>query len=92
LQEGLPALKELAEVYYSDDFAELRINRRVKLKAGIRMAQDYDWLEMTLDCDGMNPADLFELLASYRLKKHYHRLKTAVSFHWIHLILPWQPD
>ena len=75
LQEGLPALKELAEVYYSDDFAELRINRRVKLKAGIRLDQDYDWLEMTLDCDGMNPADLFELLASYQLKKHYHRLK-----------------
>ncbi len=75
LQDGLPALHELAEVFYSDDFATLHVNRRVRVKAGIRLNDDFDWLEMSLDCEDMSPTDLFDLLGSYRLKKRYHRLK-----------------
>ena len=75
LQDGLPELSELAEVYYSDAFSEINANRRVRVKAGIRLNDDFDWLEMSLGCDDMSPADLFDLLASYRLKKRYHRLK-----------------
>ena len=76
LQDGLPALKELAEVYCSDEFSALmRVNRRVKVKVGVRLNEDYNWLEMALDCEAMSPVELFDLLASYRVKKRYHRLK-----------------
>jgi len=75
LQEGLPALSESAEVFYSEDFSALQIARRVRVKVGVRLTEDYDWLEMVLDCEDMPSSDLFDLLASYRVKKRYHRLK-----------------
>ena len=75
LLEGLPVLCETAEVFSSDDFSSLRINRRARVKIGVRLTEDFDWLEVALDCEDMDQSDLLSLLESYQVKKRYHRLK-----------------
>ena len=74
LQAALPRLNELAVVYFAEDFRRLRIQRTARVKAGVRLSAEQDWLELTLDCEGMARQELFELVAAYRLKKRYHRL------------------
>ena len=75
IQEGLPELLDQFEVYLSDEFAALHSNRKLRVRAAVRLNDDFDWLELTLDCGGLQPEELQELLAAYRLKKRYHRLR-----------------
>ena len=74
LRTGLAELDKLAVVYYADDFRSLRVRSSIRVRAGVRLSADTDWLELSLDCEEASPGELFELVAAYRLKKKYHRL------------------
>ena len=74
LRTGLAELDKLAVVYYADDFRSLRVRSSIRVRAGVRLSADTDWLELSLDCEAASPGELFELVAAYRLKKKYHRL------------------
>jgi len=70
----LPGLKEIAEIYCSDEFNTLNVRRPVQLTAGIRLTEN-NMLELNFECPGMTLKDLAEVLMAYGRKKRYHRLR-----------------
>lgn len=74
LIEAVPELVNLAEVYYAENFKNKQIRRMDNVTAGISV-NDHNMLEMTLKHADVQLAELLEILASYRLKRRYHRLK-----------------
>lgn len=74
LQQGLPILQDIAEVYYSDDFNHIKIQHPGKIAAGVRLNSSTDMLEFSLQLEDISPHELIELLSAYKLKKRYHRL------------------
>jgi len=77
LQTGMPELREKAEVFYSDEFKDIKIKPMGKVSAGVRINQKSDLLELSLQYEDMEPNELIALLASYKLKKNYHRLQNG---------------
>ncbi len=71
----LPELQDLASIYYSDRFGNLRIKRleSIKLSASLRPNTDL----LALDIEGLNysPEDLSRILGAYREKRRYVRLR-----------------
>ena len=74
LQSGLPELKKLAEVYYSDEFRNIRVRPPGRISAGVRLNQESNLLELSLHYEDIPFAEMLDLLESYRQKKKYHRL------------------
>lgn len=75
LQEALPEICDIAEVFYSDDFTRIKLRNTGKITAGVRLNSETDMLDFSLQYEGMSPQELIELLAAYKLKKRYHRLQ-----------------
>jgi len=74
LQTGMPELRDIAEIYYSSDFKNIQIKQMGKVSAGVKINRKSDMLELSLNYEDIDPNELFALLASYKLKKKYHRL------------------
>lgn len=74
LQQALPELQEMAEVFYSEDFNRVRIQAAGRIGAGVRLNADSDMLEFSLQLEDISSRELLDLLAAYRLKKRYYRL------------------
>lgn len=74
LQEGLEEVRELAEVFYSDGFKQIGIKSAGKISAGVRL-NSQNLLELSFQYEDISARELLELLASYRMKKKYHRLR-----------------
>ena len=77
LQQGLPEVRNMAEIFYADDF-NIRLKNPVKISAGVRLNTESNMLDFSLDYDGMSTKELLGLLAAYKLKKRYHRLQDGV--------------
>lgn len=77
LKAGLPELVELAEVFYSDDFKNIKIKSTGRVSAGVKLNAGTGMLEMSLQYEDMDPKELIELLSAYKLKKKYHRMKNG---------------
>jgi superfamily II DNA or RNA helicase len=77
LQEALPELQDIAEIFYSDDFNNMKVQPPGKIAAGIRLNTATDMLELSLDLEDISSKELIELLSAYKLKKRYHRLPTG---------------
>lgn len=75
LHQGIGDMQELADVFYADGFKRMEIRPAGRVSAGVRLNQEIDMLEFTLSYEDMSPKELLELLAAYKLKKKYHRLK-----------------
>ncbi|KYZ75434.1 helicase SNF2 [Anaerosporomusa subterranea] len=75
LQQTLPELRDIAEVYHTDEFKPVNIKQMEKITAGVRLNTDRDMLELSLHYGDVSPKDLIELLSAYKLKKRYHRLR-----------------
>ena len=74
LQQALAELRDIAEVYYADNFP-IHIKPASKVSAAVRLNNNNNLLEFSLSHDDTSPQELLALLDSYKLKKHYHRLK-----------------
>ncbi|MCM0758336.1 DEAD/DEAH box helicase [Sporomusa sphaeroides DSM 2875] len=74
LQQGLPQLQDIAEIFYSNEFHHIKIQPAGKIAAGVRLNTHTDMLEFSLQLDDISAKELIELLAAYKLKKRYHRL------------------
>jgi len=77
LQTGMPELRDMAQVFYSDDFKNIKIKQMGKVSAGVKINRKSDMLELSLQYEDIEPTELFALLASYKLKKKYHRLQNG---------------
>ena len=76
MREGLSEVMELSEVFYSEDFKNINIKKSGKISAGVRINTN-NLLEMSFQYEDMDLKELLEMLASYKKKKKYHRLKSG---------------
>ena len=77
LKDGLHELTEVCEVFYSEDFKNIKIKSSGRISAGVRINTKSDILEMSLQYDDIDTKELISLLAAYRLKKKYYKMKNG---------------
>ncbi len=75
LTDGIAALSGCTTVYMSDRFRAVRVVSPPKMAVGVRL--NAGLLELDLDLGGLDPAELAALLASYRTRRRYHRLRSG---------------
>lgn len=75
VRDGIPEFMALGEVYISERAKNIRMLPAPKVQVGIRTAGN--WLELTVDTDEMDRAELIRILSEYSQKKSYHRMKTG---------------
>ncbi len=68
-------LSKECELFYSNDFKKMNIKSPGSFKAGLRVSNDMNLLEMNLNFDEVPKDELREMFRSYRMKKKYYRLK-----------------
>ena len=74
LTDALPRLTEIADVYYSELFHKKPVQAMAKVTAGVSV-NDENLLEVSFRNQNFDFDELIDILASYRLKRRYHRLK-----------------
>lgn len=75
IENKLENLLEMAEVYYSDSFKNVKIYTKNNIKSKVRLTDDL--LEFTFSIDDVDKSELKNILESLRLKKKYHKLKNG---------------
>ncbi|SPF48594.1 Helicase conserved C-terminal domain protein [Candidatus Desulfosporosinus infrequens] len=70
----LPQLRDLAELYYSDQF-KLKIRTSTTFSGQVRLDETLDILEISFQYTDIEQAELAEIFHSLHLKKKYHRLR-----------------
>lgn len=83
LNEGLKVLRALGEVYATPAFDGLSIVRHPTIRVGLAMRSGL--VEISPIADEINPAEVPELLNSYRKRRRFHRLHdgTFVDTHTV---------
>lgn len=75
LSEGMAEFMQMGEVYISDAAKQIRVLPPPEISVGVRT--NGNWLELSVDADGMTTEELREILAGYDPKKPYYRLKNG---------------
>lgn len=75
LREGVEKLRDKGNIYYSDDFKKLKINRAQSITSKLSIVQDF--LEFDFDIDGVEKEELKEVLENLQERKSYYRLKNG---------------
>ncbi|QHQ62351.1 DEAD/DEAH box helicase family protein [Anaerocolumna sedimenticola] len=70
-------LSKECELYYSDSFKKINIKSPGSFKAGLRVSNGLNLLEMDLNYEEVPKEELKDLFKSYRMKKKYYRLKNG---------------
>jgi len=71
----LPKLQELSEVYYSDDFKNINVKYPSGFSGGIRLNQESNILEFSFEYEDISHEELADIFSSIKEKKKYFRLK-----------------
>lgn len=71
----LPKLQEAAEVFYSEDFKNIRIKEASAVKASIQLNPVSDMLDFSFSVEGIDKKELPGILNAVVEKKKYYRLK-----------------
>lgn len=75
IEDILPELQELAEVYYSEQFGGLRIRTASSCSGAVRLDKSLNFLEFSVQFDEVDNSELAQIFGSLKLKKKYFRLK-----------------
>ncbi len=75
LDHGLAEFMEYGAVYVSDAMKTVHITHTPKISVGVSVQGDL--LDLKIDAGGMTSDELNALLAGYRAKKHFFRLKNG---------------
>ncbi len=75
MTDGLSMLGQHMTVYATDRVSSLGIAPPPRIRVGIALQSDL--LDLKVETDDLDPTELNALLASYREKKSYHRLKSG---------------
>ena len=70
----LPRLQRHAEVYYSQEFRRLAVRRAIGFKVTMSFGES-DLLQFDFDAGNVSREELWDILASIRVKKRYYKLK-----------------
>lgn len=73
----LPRITDLAAVYYTDAFRQIRVRRLPPAGGRLRLSSDRSLLYMDIEADGLTPDELRQVLAAYREKRRFVRLKNG---------------
>ncbi|MGD9569565.1 MAG: SNF2 helicase associated domain-containing protein [Sedimentibacter sp.] len=73
LTSGVSGLTALCEVNISDDFKKINIKYPKSMSMGVKL--DSNLIEIEIDKLEFDPSELKDILASYKIKKKYFRLK-----------------
>jgi ERCC4-related helicase len=71
----LPEVHQLAEVYYSDAFRNIRVRSSTAFSGGVRLNGDGSMLDFSFTLQDIDTSELPGVFQSLREKKRYHRLK-----------------
>ncbi len=71
----LPKLQEVAEVFYSEDFKNIRIKEVAGVKTSIKLNPVSDMLEFSFSVEGIDKKELPGILNAVVENKKYYRLK-----------------
>lgn len=74
LTEKLDKLKEVADIYYSQEFRNMKIYTSSSIKSSIRLNNN-DLLEFSFDIEGVDKEELISIFKAIKEKKRYYRLK-----------------
>ena len=75
LDTGISDLMSVGEVQCTDRFNRIRIRNMPQIQIGVSVSNDL--MNLKVLSEGVSPDELADLLASYRSKKRYHRLKNG---------------
>ncbi|MCD8012315.1 MAG: DEAD/DEAH box helicase [Lachnospiraceae bacterium] len=75
LLDGVTELMKYGEVQCSEEFRKLRLIRHSKLNVAVSLRSGL--LDLDIASDTLSPEELLDVLASYRRKKRFHRLKNG---------------
>lgn len=75
LMEIIPKLQQYSEVYYSENFKNIRIYSPSSLSARVRLNENSNLLEFDFDIEGIDKEELLDVFKAIQEKKKYYRLK-----------------
>lgn len=75
LQTGIDDLLLLGEVMCTDRLKQMKIRKKAKLSVGVSLESGL--MNLDVSSEDISNKELLEILASYRKKKKYHRLKNG---------------
>lgn len=75
VEYGVDQLKNLADVYASEEFKKIKLATNVAVAAGLSIKGKL--LHVTWDVEGMSKDELYDILNAYKRKKKYHRLQSG---------------
>lgn len=73
LTEGIPAMQKIATVYISQSIKQMRVTKMPNIRLGVSLSAGL--LNLDMDVEGMDQAQLFDILSRYDRRKKYFRLK-----------------
>lgn len=71
----IPKVQEVAEIYYSDDFKNIKIRSKESLIVNMSLNNDIDMLEFSFQLEGESKLDPDLLLKYFRTNKKFYRLE-----------------
>ncbi|ROR29297.1 SNF2 family DNA or RNA helicase [Mobilisporobacter senegalensis] len=77
LSGNINELSNICELYYSEEFRKIKINKPSTLSTNVRVSSEIDLLEIEFDYDNIPKEELKDIFQSIRLKKKYFRLKNG---------------
>lgn len=75
LGEGIAEFMQLGEVYISEAASAIRVLPTPKVEIGVKTSGN--WLELSVDAEGLSSAELARILSEYNPKKPYYRMKSG---------------
>lgn len=75
VENGVEELRNLAEVFVSEAFKQIKIAAVVTVTTGLSIKGNL--LNITWDIAGMSKDELYEILGAYRRKRKYYRLRNG---------------
>lgn len=76
LVSGLEKLKQVAEIYYSEEFKKIKVHGKTGYKSKIKLNKD-NLLEFSFSIDGVDNIELTNVFAALKEKRKYYRLKNG---------------
>ena len=75
VEYGVEELRNLADVFVSEAFKQIRVTTAISVKTGLSVKGNL--LNVQWDISGMSKDELYEILSAYRWRKKYFRLKSG---------------
>ncbi|NFV70195.1 DEAD/DEAH box helicase [Clostridium botulinum] len=76
LVDGIRILQQYSEVYYSEEFKNVKVYNSSSYKSNVKLNNE-DLLEFSFSIEGINKEELFNILNSVKQRKKYYRLKNG---------------